>query len=63
MLAAFSRSVMLSGGRTVEVQLGLQIVRAMVAWVTRGFSAPGVQWGSGREERPEPIAWHDPGAG
>jgi hypothetical protein len=56
MLAAFSCSVMLSGGRTLPVQPLAQIVRAMVACVTAGFSAPGVQPGSGREESPEPMA-------
>src|ERR1035437_8480735 len=63
MLAAFSCSVMLSGGRTVAVQPSTQIVRSIVAWVTAGVSAPGVQVGSGREERPVPTAWQEPGAG
>jgi len=49
MLAAFSCSVMLSGGRTVAVQPSTQIVRSIVAWVTAGLSAPGVQLGFGRE--------------
>ena len=49
MLAAFSGSVMLSGGRTVAVQPSTQIVRSIVAWVTAGLRAPGVQVGSGRE--------------
>jgi hypothetical protein len=49
MLAAFSVSVMRSGGRTVAVQPRLQIVRPIVACVTRGLSAPGVQRESGRE--------------
>ena len=49
MLAAFSCSVTLSGGRTVDVQPSTQIVRSIVAWVTAGLSAPGVQVGSGRE--------------
>jgi hypothetical protein len=55
MLATFSRSLTLSAGRTVDVQPRLQIVSAIVAWVTFGFSAPGVQRGSGREKRPVPI--------
>ena len=38
-----------TGGRTVEVQPERQIVRPIVAWVTCGFSEPGVQRGSGRE--------------
>lgn len=63
MLAAFSRSVILTEGRTVAVQPELQIVRPIVACVTVGFSAPGVQRGSGRENRPLPIAWHEPAAG
>jgi hypothetical protein len=49
MLARFSGSVILSGGRTVEVHPDLQIVRPTVACVTCGFNAPGVQRGSGRE--------------
>ena len=49
MLAAFSCSVMLSGGRTVAVQPSAQIVRSIVACLTAGLSAPGVQAGSGRE--------------
>jgi hypothetical protein len=63
MLASFSGSVMLSGGRTVDVHPLRQIVRPIVAWVTRGFSAPGVHRGSGLEYSPEPTAWHDPGGG
>jgi hypothetical protein len=35
--------VTLSGGWTVKVQVGVQIVRPIVDWVTCGFSAPGVQ--------------------
>jgi hypothetical protein len=49
MLARFSASVMLSEGRTVEVQPLRQIVRPIVAWLTWRLSAPGVQVGSGRE--------------
>jgi len=60
MLANFSGSVMLSGGRTVSVQPSTQIVRSIVAGVTAGLSAPGVQAGSGREYSPEPIAWQEP---
>jgi hypothetical protein len=63
MLATFSASVMDSGGRTVDVQPGTQIVRSIVACVTLGLSAPGVQRGSGREYSPDPMAWHVPGAG
>ena len=63
MLAVFSCSVMLSGGRTVDVQPRTQIVRSIVVWVTAGLSAPGVQAGSGREDRPLPIAWQEAGAG
>src|SRR5690349_16084226 len=63
MLPSFSRSVMLSGGRTVFVQPGTQIVRPIVACVTLGLTAPGVQCGSGSEYRPWPRAWHDPGRG
>jgi hypothetical protein len=63
MLASFSCSVMLSGGRTVAVQPSTQIVWPIVAWVTAGFRAPGVQVGSGRESTPVPIAWQEPGAG
>ena len=48
MLAIFSGSVMRSGGRTVEVQPERQIVEPMLACVTAGFRAPGVQRGSGR---------------
>src|ERR1700716_2302368 len=62
MLAAFSCSVTLSGGRTVEVQPRLHVVRSIVACVTCGFNAPGVQRGSWRESSPDPIAWHEPGA-
>jgi hypothetical protein len=49
MLAAFSGSVMLSTGRTVEVQPAAQIVWSIVACVTAAFSAPGVHAESGRE--------------
>src|SRR5579884_1221221 len=63
MLATFSCSVMLSGGRTVAVQPSTQIVLSIVAWVTAGLSAPGVQVGSGRESTPVPIAWQEPGGG
>jgi hypothetical protein len=63
MLASFSGSVTLSDGRTVSVQPLTQIVWPMVACVTAGFSAPGVHAASGSEERPEPFARQDPGAG
>jgi hypothetical protein len=49
MLAVFSGSVLLSGGRTVAVQPSTQIVRPVVVCVTAGLSALGVQVGSGRE--------------
>jgi hypothetical protein len=55
-LADFSRSVMLSDGRTVVVQPLRQIVWSSVRAVTSGFSAPGVHRGSGSEYSPEPIA-------
>ncbi len=48
MLAAFSRSVMPSGGRTVAAHPPAQIVCWIVAGVTSGFSTPGVHDGSGR---------------
>jgi hypothetical protein len=57
MLASFSGSVIDSGGRTVEVQPPLQIVDPIVLWVTEGLSAPGVQCGSGIENRADPSAW------
>jgi hypothetical protein len=63
MLANFSGSVVLSGGRTVDVHPLRQIVRPIVACVTCGFNVPGVHRGSGREYSLEPIAWHDPAAG
>jgi hypothetical protein len=63
MLAAFSCSVMLSGGRTVSVQPSTQIVRSIVAWVTAGLSAPGAQVASAREYRPVPIARQEPRGG
>jgi hypothetical protein len=63
MLAAFSCSVTLSGGRTVSVQPLTQIVLSIVAWVTAGFSAPGVQEGSGLEYNPDPIARQLPAGG
>jgi hypothetical protein len=47
MLAAFSRSVIAAGGRTLAVHPRTQIVRSIVACVTAGFSAPGVHAGSG----------------
>jgi len=49
MLASFSGSVTDTGGRTVEVQPLRQIVEPIVAWVTAGFTAPGVQRRSGVE--------------
>src|SRR5579875_3634921 len=63
MLASFSGSVTHSGGRTVEVQPLRHMVRLLVACVTLGLSAPGVQGGSGREYSPEPTAWQEPGRG
>ena len=63
MLAAFSGSVMLSGGRTVAVQPSTQIVRSIVAWVTAGLRAPGVQVGSGRDWRPVPTRVAGPRVG
>lgn len=57
MLARFSASVTGSGGRTVEVQPDTQIVRSIVAGVTAGLRAPGVQRGSGRVYSPRPGAW------
>jgi hypothetical protein len=56
MLAAFSASVTDSGGRTLFVQPGTQIVWSIVDGLTAGFSAPGVQRGSGRSYDPEPTA-------
>lgn len=35
----------------------------MLAWVTAGLIAPGVQRGSGNENSPEPRAWHEPAGG
>jgi hypothetical protein len=35
----------------------------MLAWVTAGLIAPGVQRGSGREKSPVPRAWQEPGGG
>jgi hypothetical protein len=55
MLAAFSCSVITSGGRTVAVHPPAQIVRPIVAGVTAGFTAPGVHAGAGRAYSPEPI--------
>jgi hypothetical protein len=49
MLLSFSCSVTLSEGRTVSVQPETQIVLLIVAGVTAGFRAPGVQEGSGSE--------------
>ncbi|HEY3760065.1 MAG TPA: hypothetical protein VGL37_09905 [Solirubrobacteraceae bacterium] len=63
MLANFSGSVTLSGGRTFDVHPLRQIVRPILACVTCGFNVPGVQRGSGREYSPEPIVWHDPAGG
>lgn len=63
MLARFSDSVTLSGGRTVAVQPLTQIVWSIVACVTAGLIAPGVHEGSGCEKTPEPLAWQEPGAG
>jgi hypothetical protein len=63
MLARFSGSVMLSGGRTPAVQPARQIVLPIVAWVTAGLAAPGVHLGSGREYAPVPIVWQEPGLG
>src|SRR5277367_4537004 len=63
MLRPFSALVIRSGGRTVVVQPRVQIVWSMVADVTAGFRAPGVQRGSGSEKRPVPRAWQEPGGG
>jgi hypothetical protein len=41
------RSVTLLGGRTVADHPDLHTVEAIVAWVTLGFTAPGVHFGSG----------------
>jgi hypothetical protein len=43
----FKASVNDSDGRIVAVQPETQIVDLMVAWLTAGFSAPGVRVGSG----------------
>lgn len=56
MLAIFSRSVTLAGGRTAALHPRTQIVWSIVAWVTAGLSAPGVQCGSGSEKSPDPVA-------
>jgi len=45
--------VMLSGGRMLVVYPGEQIVDEMLAWVTCGLIAPGVQRGSGSGSGPE----------
>jgi hypothetical protein len=63
MLARFSRSVIASAGRTRDVHPDLQIVLRILAWVTCGFSPPGVHLGSGRDSLPDPIARHEFGAG
>ena len=63
MLASFSGSVIRSGGRTRFVQPLTQIVRPIVAWVTAGLSAPGVQRGSGDEYLPCPRARQESGGG
>jgi len=52
MLAYFSGSVIDSEGLTLPVHPDRQIVRPIVAWVTAGLSAPGVQRGSGSENTP-----------
>ena len=41
----------------------MQIVEPIVACVTAGFTAPGVQRGSGRASRPDATAWQEPGGG
>jgi hypothetical protein len=48
MLARFSLAVIEAGGRTVAVQPPRQIVLAMLACVTSGLTAPGVQRASAR---------------
>lgn len=63
MLAYFSRSLIDSLGRTVEVQPLEQIVELIVAGLTAGFSAPGVHLRSGSLYRPEPRWWQLPAAG
>jgi hypothetical protein len=55
MLASFSGSVTETRGLTVEVQPERQIVVSMVACVTAGLSAPGVQRASGRAKAPRPM--------
>jgi hypothetical protein len=47
MAARFTGPVLLAGGRTVAVQPDLQMVEPIVAWVTAGFTEPGVHTGSG----------------
>src|SRR6476619_1414163 len=39
------------------------MLSSMLAWVTAGSAAPGVQCGSGSENNPDRRAWHEPGAG
>ena len=63
MLASFSRLVIDALGRTVAVHPGRQIVERMLACVTAGLTAPGVQRGSGRAYAPDPIAWQEPAGG
>ena len=63
MLASFSGSVTDSDGRIVFVYPGTQIVWLIVPWRTAGFSAPGVQCGSGKEYRPWPVVWQELGRG
>jgi hypothetical protein len=39
------------------------MVERRFAWVTAGLIAPGVQWRSGSENRTDPRAWQERGAG
>jgi len=51
-------------GRAHRLGPALDANRAVdVLCLTAGLSAPGVQAGSGREYRPEPVAWQEPGGG
>jgi hypothetical protein len=63
MLASFSGSVTDVVGRIVSVYPGTQIVVSIVACVTAGFNAPGVQCRSGITNSPRPLAWQEPAGG
>jgi hypothetical protein len=56
MLAAFSGWVTDSRGLIVSVYPSWQIVWTVSAWVTAALIVPGVQCGSGSENRPDPRA-------